>query len=100
MPKKKTNPEPIPQDVIDAIDTTPDEKMLEDLKQNHKRIMSVKKRQIGDTFFTIYSVVPENCTDEQFYASVEEKIKRLILNNVEKALRDEMNQVESTASST
>jgi len=59
----------------------------EDLRRNHQRVLGVSEYQIGDTIFTVYDVVPENLTDEQFQQSINKKIERLVLNEAERSIR-------------
>ncbi len=68
--------------------TESDKKMEEKLKSEHKRILNVSEHQIGDTIFTVYNVVPENVTDEQFKQSVKKTLERLILNEAERSIRN------------
>ena len=57
------------------------------MKAEHRCILSKNKYKIGDTIFTVYGCVPENCTDEQIKAQTKRKIERLILNAADEMMR-------------
>ena len=63
------------------------DQVLQKMKAEHRCILSKNKYKIGDTIFTVYGCVPENCTDEQIKAQTKRKIERLILNAADEMMR-------------
>ena len=59
------------------------------MQKEHQRLFSKTEKQIGDTLYTVYSCVPENCSDEQFQQSCKKRVERLIMNDLDQGLREE-----------
>ena len=79
--KNEATKVPIPQ-FPEPIDES-ERELYAKMASEKKRLLSKKEMQIGNTIFTVYNCVHENCSDEQFQESCNKKIERLILSDLE-----------------
>lgn len=59
------------------------------MREEQQRLLSKTEKQIGDTLYTVYSCVPENCSDEQFQQSCKKRVERLIMSDLDHQLLEE-----------
>ncbi len=64
-----------------------EDKGLQKMANWKHRLLSKDEYQIGNTLFTVYSSVPDTCTDKDINEQTKEKIERLILNAAEEKMR-------------
>lgn len=69
-------------------DIVPDEETVKCIAAQNQRIFDAYEKQIGDTIYIVYNVVPKDCTDEQIKEQAKKKVERLILNAVEDEIRN------------
>lgn len=91
--KKKTAAPKKPVKPVEIVegsrrDIVPYEETVKRAEAQNQRIFDAHEVQIGDTIYSVYSVVPKDCTDEQIREQTKKKLERLIMNAVEDEMRN------------